>query len=244
VVGTRPEQRSEEPIFNPTAPFWGDLQKPPGWVVEALRRHRDEGWPIPSPRTRPIGTASRDRPIDIEKYTSGAYGDLFRLGSDTTGLDVSYFDTQCEDLALPDAGAPAQFPEENLVQPDQRIGAHGAIDEANRTADPLRTESADEALTQQIQAELMVRCGRRYGRVIEGLRIHVAGGTSLIICATFEDMNLVQRELIGALQRILLQVGAPPQLVFTTRAGWDARNRDAGNARSRPDARQGVPSLT
>jgi hypothetical protein len=86
------------------------------------------------------------------RNTSGAYGDLFRLGSDTTGLDVSYFDTQREDLAPPDAGTPAQFLEENFVQPGQRIGAHGAIDETNGTAGPLRTESADEALTHQIQA--------------------------------------------------------------------------------------------
>ena len=80
-------------------------------------------------------------------------------------------------------------------------------------------------------------------RVIEALRVHVAGSTSLIICATFEDMSLVQRELIGALQRILVGLGAPPQLIFTTRAGWEARNRDAGNAHSRPDARRDIPSL-
>jgi hypothetical protein len=57
-------------------------------------------------------------------------------------------------------------------------------------------------------------------------------------------MSLVQRELIGAIQSIVVQLGAPPQLIFATRAGWDARNLDAGNACSRPDARQGVPSLT
>ena len=28
------------------------IESVPGWVVEALRRHRDEGWPIPEPRTR------------------------------------------------------------------------------------------------------------------------------------------------------------------------------------------------
>ncbi len=188
--------------------------------------------------------ASRDRPIDIEKYTSGAYGDLFRRGSDTTDLNDFYLDTEQGYLASPDAGAPAQFPEENFVQPGQRIGAHGAIDEANGTADSLRTESADEALTHQIQAELMLRCGRRYGRVIEGLRVHVAGGTSLIICATFEDMSLIQRELIGAIHRILAVLGAPPQLVFTTRAGWEARRKDAGNACSRPTSMQGISSLT
>ena len=50
------------------------IESVPGWVVEALRRNHDEGWPIPLPRTRQNGLAGRDRPIDIEKYTSGAYG--------------------------------------------------------------------------------------------------------------------------------------------------------------------------
>src|SRR5205823_2755329 len=31
-----------------------------GWVVEALRRQRDEGWPIPAPRTRQNGLTGRD----------------------------------------------------------------------------------------------------------------------------------------------------------------------------------------
>ena len=83
-----------------------------------------------------------------------------------------------------------------------------------------------------------MRCGRQRGRVIEGLRVHIAGSASLIICATFADLDIVQRELIGALQRILLQLGAPSQLVFTTRAGWEARSARAGNARSRPKMSQ------
>jgi len=52
----------------------------------------------------------------------------------------------------------------------------------------------------------------------------------------------VQRELIGALQGILLRLGAPSQLVFTTRAGWEARRDGAGTARSRPAATNGLPS--
>jgi len=214
------------------------IESIPGWVVEALRRHRDEGWPIPAPLTRSSGLTGRDRPIDVEHYTSGAYGDLFRLGSDTTGLEDSSLDLEELTPVQPDAGAPAQFPEENLVQPSQPIGTLGAVDAANRTVDSPRTESADESLTHEVQAELMLRCGRRYGRLIAGLRVHVAGGTSLLICATFADLDIVQRELIGALQRILGQLGAPSQLVFTTRAGWEARNRDAGNDRSRPKVSQ------
>src|SRR6185503_6733678 len=42
----------------------------PGWVVEALRRHRDEGWPIPAPRK----SANPETPIDVEQYIGGKYG--------------------------------------------------------------------------------------------------------------------------------------------------------------------------
>jgi DnaA N-terminal domain len=55
----------------------------PGWVVTALRRHRDEGWPIPQLRKR----GNSETPIDIEQYIGGAYGDLFMRGSDLSGLD-------------------------------------------------------------------------------------------------------------------------------------------------------------
>ena len=49
----------------------------------ALRRHRDEGWPIPPPRKR----ANPETPIDVERYIGGEYGDLFMRGSDLSGLD-------------------------------------------------------------------------------------------------------------------------------------------------------------
>ncbi len=221
------------------------IESIPGWVVEALRKHRDEGWPIPAPRTKQIGMTGRDRPIDIGKYTSGAYGDLFRLGSDLTGLDSSCPDLEEGAHVPPDAGAPVQAPEETLVPCGQFIAAQGAADGENGIADPVRrTGSADEALTRQVQAELMMRRGRQCGQVIERLMVHVAGGTTLIICATFEDMAIVQNELIGALQRILMRLGAPLQLVFTTRAGWEARRDGAGNACSRPPSMPGISSLT
>src|SRR5690349_2128291 len=76
--------------------------------------------------------------------------------------------------------------------------------------------------------------GCQFSWVIEVLQVHVAGATNLIICATFEDMSLVQCELLGTFQRILEGLEAPPQLIFTTRAGWEARNARAGNAQSRP----------
>jgi len=217
------------------------IESIPGWVVEALRRHRDEGWPIPVPRTRQNGLAGRDRPIDVEKYTSGAYGDLFRRGSDTSGLDDSSVDRQEGAFVSPSADALAKSLEESYVRGEAFTDTNAAIAEAGPSADCLPPESADDAITRQIQAELRLRCGRQRGRVIEGLRFHRADDTTVIICAMFADMDIVQRELIGALQHILGRLGAPPQLVFTTRAGWEARSARDGNARSRPKMSQDLP---
>jgi len=217
------------------------IESVPGWVVEALRRQRDEGWPIPTPR-RPGGAANRDRPIDIEKYTSGAYGDLFRRGSDTSGLEDCFVEHEDGAFGSPSAGVLAPAPEASHVQGESLTEIDAAIAEAESPAEWTPPESADDALTREVQAELRMRCGRQRGRVIEGLRVHVAGDTALIICATFADLDIVQRELIGALQHILARLGVPAQLAFTTPAGWHARKRDAGNASRRPDGRQGVVS--
>jgi hypothetical protein len=221
------------------------IESIPGWVVEALRRHRDEGWPIPPLRTRQIGLATRDHPIDVETYTSGAYGDLFRLGSDTTDLEDSQLDSAEVALVPTGIGAMAHTPAELVVQSEQFVDIPDVSDAAQAPADPIQQpELANDALTQHVQEELRIRCGRLRSRLIAGLRIQVASGTTLIICATFEDLAIVQHELLGALQRILMGIGAPPQLVFTTRAGWEARRTEAGNVHSRPVPTTGIPSLS
>jgi hypothetical protein len=206
-----------------------------GWVIEALRRHRDEGWPIPTPR-QPGDAANRDRPLDIETYISGAYGDLFRRGSDTSGLEECFVAREAGAFIPPNAEGLDQNPEAAQMHGEAVTEINAAIAEEAAPAEWISPTSSDDALTRAVQAELRMRCGRQRGRVIEGLRVHVASGTTLIICATCADMDIVQRELIGALQHILARLGAPQQLVFTTRAGWEIRNRAAGNARSRADA--------
>jgi hypothetical protein len=216
----------------------------PGWVIDALRRHRDEGWPIPEPRMRQNGLTGHDRPLDVAHYTSGAYGDLFRRGSDTSGLEDCFVECEVGAFIPPNADAQEQAPEAAQAQGEAFTATDAAIAAAQPPADCPPPESADDALTRQVQEELMWRCGRQRGRVITGLRVHVAEGATVLICATVDDMAIVQHELIGALQCILVRLGAPPQLVFTTRGGWEARSSGAGNARSRPDAQQGVASLT
>jgi hypothetical protein len=190
------------------------IESVPGWVVEALRRHRDAGWPIPTLK-RSAGATRRDHPIDVESYTSGAYADLFRSGSDTTDLDAAGIDP-AGIAALSDARA---------VVGTERSSAAGP-----------RAALVDDTLTRQVQDELRLRCGRQRSSVIAGLHIQVAGDTTRLICATFADLAIVQNELIGALHGILVQLGAPPQLVFTTRAGWEARSSGTGDIHSSPAA--------
>jgi hypothetical protein len=100
------------------------IESIPGWVVEALRRHRDEGWPIPQPRKR----ANPETPIDIERYIGGEYGDLFMRGSDLPGLDDS-------DRELVQTGDQAcvQETEVDVVQPDAGIATQedGHADESS-----------------------------------------------------------------------------------------------------------------
>ena len=187
---------------------------------------------------------SRDCPLDVAYYTNGAYGDLFRRGSDTSGLDDADSDEQeGQTFGAPRGDALEQAVEESDAHGVSFTETNASIAEAWPPVDYPSSEAADDALTREVQAELMMCCGRQRGRVIEGLHVHVAGSTSLLICATPSDMDIIQRELIGALQRILEQLGAPSQLVFTTRAGWEARKRDAGSARSHPNARQTAQSL-
>jgi DNA replication protein len=69
---------------------------PTHWIEDAIReavranarswryiRKVLERWAAHGRQDAPDRT---DRPIDIEKYTNGAYGDLFRRGSDTSDL--------------------------------------------------------------------------------------------------------------------------------------------------------------
>jgi hypothetical protein len=92
------------------------IESIPGWVVEALRRHRDEGWPIPQPRKR----ANPETPIDVERYIGGEYADLFMRGSDLSGLDDS-------GIQLVETGgqSSAQGTEPNLVQMGAGVATQG-----------------------------------------------------------------------------------------------------------------------
>jgi DnaD/phage-associated family protein len=69
---------------------------PPEWVVDAIReavRANARSWRYIkkvlerwAANGRQDATDRAERPIDVDRYTSGAYGDLFRRGSDTGDL--------------------------------------------------------------------------------------------------------------------------------------------------------------
>jgi DnaD/phage-associated family protein len=69
---------------------------PPHWIVDAIReavRANARSWRYIkkvlerwAAHGRQDATDRAERPIDVEKYTNGTYGDLFRRGSDTSDL--------------------------------------------------------------------------------------------------------------------------------------------------------------
>jgi hypothetical protein len=79
-----PIERIEQAIAHGQAhPEAHDLA---GWVVKLLRTARDYGWAIPQPWPASANSPAHAYQIDIDRYTSGAYGDLFRRGGDTSDL--------------------------------------------------------------------------------------------------------------------------------------------------------------
>jgi hypothetical protein len=83
-----PIERIEQAIAHGQArPEVHDLA---GWVVKLLRAARDYGWTIPQARPTSANSPARAYQIDIDRYTSGAYGDLFRRGGDTSDLEPSF----------------------------------------------------------------------------------------------------------------------------------------------------------
>ena len=116
----------------------------PGWVVSALRRHRDEGWPLPRVRSR-----RRAECIDVQETLSGKYGALFRLGSDLSDLDCSSTDPEPEQA---DDQSSEQGPTPSFVLPCAGADSQGAARSPSEPA-PGGNDQADELAPANIQLE-------------------------------------------------------------------------------------------
>jgi hypothetical protein len=185
--------------------------------VTALRRHRDERWPIPKPRNRQYCG-----PVDWEETTS-KYGDLFRRGSDLTGLDWNMVDTALNlvppggqartqgavsNLVPPGAGVAAQDQPPDLVRPWQLVGTQG------RLPRPVARRSAAE-LTHELRSRLLMQSDRSYHRVISGLQVRVADNTTVIHCASLADRMTVLESLMGALRWLINDLNLPVTIRVT-----------------------------
>jgi hypothetical protein len=122
------------------------IESIPGWVVEALRRHRDEGWPIPQVRTKHGGGC-----IDVQEIMGGKYGDLFRLGSDLSDLDCSLSD-------LEPGGANAQTAVQGPTLNHTLPGADAEVQGLERSSSqslPVGNDQATELAATSAQIEEM-----------------------------------------------------------------------------------------
>jgi hypothetical protein len=186
----------------------------PGWVVTALRRHRDEGWPLPQ-----IRKAHRvDSCIDVAE-TLAKYGDLFRLGSDTSGLPNSMLEqrsppsaalmpSQPANLVRPGVHTPAQGPPPNFVR--ERAAAVTQGPPPQRVA----YRSAAE-LTELLRDRLFAQHDRYYHPLIRGLQVRVAETTTIIHCATLSDRLAVLDVLLGVLRHLCTELGLPRAIRVT-----------------------------
>jgi hypothetical protein len=195
------------------------IESIPGWVVDALRRHRDEHWPIPQLRTRHCGEQ-----IDVQKLMSGAYSDLFRLGSDLAALDGSIpdpervqpgvqVDTQehGSDRAQPGAPAPGASPDSV-----SSTGCPGAQRPAQSDSQlqPSRSRSREE-LTRLVCEELSLRCERAYHTLIRRLQIQVIGDRTVVRCASPADRIVVMSALMGVLRWVIADLELPATIHMT-----------------------------
>ena len=91
----------EKGFANVTAHRWRDIPLQVMQAEVAVRRAwgQNQGamadaWKIavPGSATKSGNGNSAYAPIDVQKYVGGEYGDLFRLGSDISGLDIGNLD--------------------------------------------------------------------------------------------------------------------------------------------------------
>jgi hypothetical protein len=185
-----------------------------GWAITAL----SEGWDIAPPR----GVEDRDTPLKAADYIGGAYGDLFRLGSDISDLvlpndtehvqadDQEHSHGVVRNYGQPSAGAAAQ-PSPPDPGPPQPLGSV-----PGSPLQPTARYSVD--LTRELRSRLRAQCERSYRWVVDGLEVHVADGTTVIHCATLADRLALLDKLMGPLRHLVADLGLPMAVHVTDSA--------------------------
>lgn len=170
-----------------------------GWVVDALRRHRDEGWPIP--KVRKQGGSC----IDVEAVMNGPYGDLFRRGSDLS--DLAELDIG---LVPPDDPSRVQAPAPDLVPP----GAHAvaqAVAELPTEAAPVGEDQTDEL--EVAEGQLVERAGGDADRTAPVRLWNHVLAIMQVQLSRHEFNSWVRRTELLSIANGVATVGAPSVLV-------------------------------
>jgi hypothetical protein len=196
------------------------IESIPGWVVDALRRHRDERWPIPQIRSKHY-----DERINAQEVLSGAYGDLFRLGSDLADLDDFAPDRE---RVQPDVQIDIQEQGSGYVQPgalpDPVSSASGPGKQPPAPNNPqpqLDLNRSAEDLTRLVREDLVMRCERSQHKIIRRLQVQVIDDRTVVRCASPADRIVVMSTLMGVLRWVIADLGLPADIRVTDGAGSD-----------------------
>jgi DnaA-like protein len=196
-----------------------------GWVVDALRRHRDEGWPIPRKRTR------QEEPLDVEQYIGGAYGDLFRRGSDLADPDAA--------LVPPAIQAPAQAPALDLVPSRAHAPAQG---QEGLSPEPTPTSPSSSVSVEGADTQLVEMAGgdvdrttlvRVWNRVLAAMQVQlsrhefntwvrrtellaIANGVATIKASNIRAKDAIESRYLAAIRDLLTtHTGKPITMCLT-----------------------------
>lgn len=180
----------------------------PNMVIAMLRRHRDEGWQIPT------AAHHGGSGIDIAAYTDGSHGDLFRLGSDVSGLapaEIVDVQPNSDDAAQrpPSTALPTPRPASPPVPP--------AVPSAAVVLRPLAEIEHD------FRAIVSVCCGRAEQRLIRALRLRIVGATTLVYCASPADRVQATNTLLPRMRVAVAELGLPSTIRITDGVPPDER---------------------
>lgn len=194
----------------------------PGWVVTALRRQRDEGWPLPQPRKR----ADRETPICIEQYTGGTYGDLFMRGSDLSGLDATAIQAGHHDAQTGAAAAEAAHAEPGIATAAPKAAPDAPLERADdRFAEVAAAHTTLVCLWNRVLNTMQVQVSRHEFNtwIRRTSLVSVADGIATIGIPSTSLKEGFENRYTGAVRRLISDLYVPVSQVRVVIADTQAR---------------------
>ncbi|HEU4324472.1 MAG TPA: hypothetical protein VFS21_15125 [Roseiflexaceae bacterium] len=220
-----------------------NLSSVAAWVVDALRRSRAGGWRPPAEEAQ--RSSERWSADKLRQMTNG-YGDLFRLGSDTSDLPEAAGDPTSVLSAHAWPSAPASTPGGPSERKEIAAGCaqaattaavlddvHGPSDKgAGETPPPLADMARAFTQARQVRVLLRERSDRTYHLSIDRLQLVVQEEATEVRCVTERDQAVIGGVLLGMLCDVLAELGLPaPKVVVVQRTTLPARPPDLRRSR-------------